>query len=193
VAVSGSASSGGQIYASPDGGATWCAEESLRNWSAVAVSADGTKRVALEQNGYIYTSTASVGLPGSMADFVCLGNGVWVPISQSAVNGNFTVGGFPIVSPGTVSPAAGSTLVPTTGFMKLTAASPVTLNATTAISSGTVPGMTLILEGTSDANTVTIPDNANTRLSSAHVLGANDTLTLLWDGSAWVETAFANN
>jgi len=185
----------GQIYFSTDSGVTWCPQESNRNWSAIALSGDGSRRTALVNGGQIYTSLAIplTGLQGSMLDLQYTGNGSWQPLSLGAVNGNFTIAGFPIIASTTAAPANGGTLTPTSGFVRLSPASLVTLNATTAISAGAAAGQMLILEGTSDSNTVTINDNANTRLVSNRTLGANDTLTLMWDGSAWVELAFANN
>jgi hypothetical protein len=109
------------------------------------------------------------------------------------VSGNMAIGAFPIIAVSTNVPAASSTLTPTTGFVKLNPASSVTLNATTAIAGAANPGTLLILQCVSSSFTVTINDNANTRLSIAHTLGLNDTLTLLWDGSVWVELSFANN
>ena len=46
-------------YNSDIAGETWIARESNRFWFAVASSSDGTKLVALEQYGHIYTSTNS--------------------------------------------------------------------------------------------------------------------------------------
>ena len=53
--------------------------------------------------------------------------------------------------------------------------------------------MILILQGTSSINTVTVPDNAGTRLGGSRLLGANDILMLLYDGANWVETSYADN
>ncbi len=88
---------------------------------------------------------------------------------------------------------AGFTLVPGTGYVLLSAASAVTSSVTTAIADGTFAGQGLILQGTSNTNTITIKDNANTALAGDCVLGLKDTLTMVWDGSDWVETARANN
>jgi hypothetical protein len=45
----------GQIYSSPNAGATWVTNSSdLTNWSAIAVSADGTRGVAASGDGGIY-------------------------------------------------------------------------------------------------------------------------------------------
>jgi hypothetical protein len=62
----------------------------------------------------------------------------------------------------------------------------------TAINNG-VQGDVLILEGSSDVLTVTILDNANTKLNGSMVLGAGDTIMLMFDGSDWVEISRSNN
>jgi hypothetical protein len=69
----------------------------------------------------------------------------------------------------------------------------VTVSATTAIANGEMPGQLLIIEGLSDVNTVTIPAGANTSFSANRVLGADDVLTLIWNGNNWLQTSFANN
>lgn len=91
---------------------------------------------------------------------------------------------------------AGGSIPSASGYAKLTAVGGIarTLSASTAIADGTTPGQMLILQGSSDTGTITVPDNANTQLGAAtRVLGANDTLTLIWDGVDWIETAFTNN
>jgi hypothetical protein len=79
------------------------------------------------------------------------------------------------------------------------ASSHVLLNATGAyalggIAAGTRVGDVLILQGSSDANTVSVNSSGTIRLTAAsHVLGAYDMLMLIWNGTAWVEISFANN
>jgi parallel beta-helix repeat protein len=95
------------------------------------------------------------------------------------------------------SPAGGSTLdvsLSPASYLPLFAATPIILSAVTAIADGRDVGDLLILEGRSDANTITIPNNANTRLgAAARVLGLEDTIKLLWNGSDWLEIAYADN
>ncbi len=43
------------IYLSSDSGASWTETGTPQNWKAVALSADGTKVVAVVDGGYIYT------------------------------------------------------------------------------------------------------------------------------------------
>jgi hypothetical protein len=69
----------------------------------------------------------------------------------------------------------------------------VTLSATTAISSGGRIGDILILEGRSDTDSVTVPNNANTKLPASRTLGINDVLMLMWNGIDWIEISFTNN
>jgi len=80
------------------------------------------------------------------------------------------------------------------GYVALKATTAITLDATKAISDGKAQGDLLILEGTSDTNTITILNGANVKLGSIkRVLGKEDTLTLIWNGNDWVEMDYANN
>jgi hypothetical protein len=99
-----------------------------------------------------------------------------------------------VMTSSTATLAAGATLAPTKGYVRVAGSGgPVTLGATTAIDDGPTTGSILILEGTSDVNTVGVPDNANTKLSGTRTLGLNDTLMLIWNGTDWVELSFTNN
>ncbi len=110
-----------------------------------------------------------------------------------SATGSLTTGKFNIFTNTTLNPTGGVTLAPTTGYVKMSPASAVILSATTAIASGTAVGQQLILQGTSNTNTVQINDGAGTELGNNRILGASDTLTLIWDGSRWVEMAYSNN
>jgi hypothetical protein len=107
--------------------------------------------------------------------------------------GAAVLGGLTTMGATTNTALSAGTLVPTSSYVVLTSPSPVTLNAITAIADGAPPGTLLILRGTSDVNTITLNDNANTALGGTRVLGLNDTLTLVYNGDIWVEIAFANN
>ena len=90
----------------------------------------------------------------------------------------------------TASIADSGTLTPaTTGYRLAGDGGAATLDGTTAITDGEVDGQILIIKGTSDTNTVTIDDAANTDLNGQVVLGDGDTIYLAWDdtSSAWVE------
>lgn len=84
---------------------------------------------------------------------------------------------------------AGATLTPTAPRHRLTAASALSLSASDAIADGTEDGQTLILEGTSDTNTVTVLDGANTDLNGLVILGDGECITLRWNetDSVWRE------
>lgn len=90
---------------------------------------------------------------------------------------------------------AGFTLTPVSGYHVLTGTAARTSDGTTAITDGAFAGQILILQGTSDTNTITIQQAANCRLAGAAnaVLGANDTLMLVWDGTDWIEVSRSNN
>ncbi len=88
---------------------------------------------------------------------------------------------------------AGFTLTWTSGYHVLTGTASRTSDVTTAITSGAFAGQILILQGTSDTNTIIIKNGANTKLTGDITLGAEDTLTLVWDGTKWVEITSSNN
>ncbi len=71
---------------------------------------------------------------------------------------------------------------------------PVTLSPTDAIAdvNGSA-GRVVVLIGTSDANTVAVPDNANTALAGPFTIGSGDTLTLVHQGTQWVEISRSDN
>jgi len=110
------------------------------------------------------------------------------------LDGHTTIGALFALSRTVVVPTAGSTLSPTPSSLLLNPAASVILNATTAIANGSTIGDVLILEGTDDTQTVTIPNGANTSLAAtSRTLGNDDTLMLLWNGSSWIEISFSNN
>jgi len=114
--------------------------------------------------------------------------------SSPAFSTPVTMSSFLSLARTTIVPADGGTLSPAGSYVLFNPAAAVVLNAVTAITSGSRTGDVLILQGNSDMNTVTVPNNANTRLTAAsHVLGANDMLVLMWTGAAWTEVSFANN
>lgn len=80
----------------------------------------------------------------------------------------------------------------TTEDLVLSPASAVTLSASTAITNGT-DGQILRLRGTSDTNTVTILNGANTTLNGHCILGAGQILELKWDTlTFWTEINRSN-
>jgi hypothetical protein len=81
------------------------------------------------------------------------------------------------------------TINPTGTYQPVSAAAAV---STGSIAAGTA-GDLLILEGTDDTKTVTISDTGTLKLGGNRALGADDTLTLLSDGTNWIELSFVNN
>jgi hypothetical protein len=142
--------------------------------NALAFATAGTERLRVSTNGNV-------------------GIGTNTPSAKLDVAGNVSVGGLLALSSSPLSVSVNSTISPSSSFMVLSANTVVTLNATTAIVDGSMTGALLILQGTSDINTITIPDNANTRLGGSRILGDRDTLTLIFNGTEWVEIGYANN
>ena len=125
-------------------------------------------------------------------------SGAAIISGSASIDGRTSIGGLASVGVTTNVPTAGSALTPVTSCIALAPTSPVTLSPVISIleanDDGPIPsGTLLILRGTSDVNTVTINDGANTALGATRVLGLNDSLTLFFNGDLWVEIAFANN
>ena len=93
--------------------------------------------------------------------------------------------------------AAGTVAVGSTGAYRvdLTAGSAITLGAdsTDVIDEGTGDGQTLMLVGTSNSNTIRIDsDHQNVAINGDIVLGQNDAIFLMWNGTDWVEISRSN-
>jgi len=77
--------------------------------------------------------------------------------------------------------------------IRLTSSSAVTLNATTSIADGYYDGQELALVGTSDINTIELPDNSNVQLNggTSKRLGRGDVLRLVWDAALgdWLQVS----
>ncbi len=105
-------------------------------------------------------------------------------------------GGLVRVIPATTAtPAAASTLTPTSSYMRISGSGgAVTLNTTTPITAGEFDGQELDLEGTSDANTVTIEASGNTKFNGDIVLVDGTFIKLRWNNTAseWRELSRNN-
>jgi hypothetical protein len=117
------------------------------------------------------------------------------PAAKLDVQGNAMVRGFLTKRSTAITVTSGATLTPTSSYVQLSSSGPFTLSATTAIADGTTAGDTLVLHNINAISTITIPNAANTALAGATslTLGPRDTLTLIWDGADWVETARSDN
>ncbi len=174
----------------------------------------------LLSSNLLYDSAGGTGRPINIADSTCdntyiIGNLIagwpsgYEGIIDSGTGTKYTQKEkITIERQAAVAPTAGSTLNAPVGgkstpkaYLPLAPASNVTLSTITAIADGTAVGDILILEG--GTNTVTIEDNANTQLASTAdsntngtndwVLGLEDTLKLIWNGTDWVEIGSSNN
>lgn len=88
---------------------------------------------------------------------------------------------------------SGSTITPTGTYQPLTSTGAQTTSTSEAIADGTVIGQLLILVNENASSAITIDDGGNTKLSGDAVLGADDTLMLIWDGADWLEIAQSDN
>ena len=109
-------------------------------------------------------------------------------------------GGGSIPNSGTVTTDAtiveGETITQAFGRYRIQGTSgPVTLHADLALADGATDGNLIYLQGTSDTNTVTVPDDSNTSMPGGDcTLHASDLLVLMWDStsSSWIEMSRNN-
>lgn len=64
----------------------------------------------------------------------------------------------------------------------------VTVTASPQVAAATTIGQELVLEGTSDTNTVTLNDGTGLSLNGSATLYNHSSLYLVWDGTVWAET-----
>jgi hypothetical protein len=105
--------------------------------------------------------------------------------------GNVDVGGDLNLTPATaITVTDGTVITPTGAYQPLIGSGTITA-ATVATAAATVGDM-VVLINTASA-TINIADSGAVSLSAAAALGQYDTLTILFDGTAWRETARSNN
>ncbi len=181
----------GQLYVSTDYGVNWTARDGSRNWFDFACTSDGTGMLGAALGGAALLQSRGLppvtlaGAAGTAVEFRYQGSGNWQSsyLSQPPLAATSSV----------ATVLAAGAVTPTTGHVRLSAASAVTLSTTAAIADGSAAGSLLLLEGTSDTATVTVPNAANTKLGAARTLGSGDVLTLLWNGTDWIQVSFSNN
>jgi len=85
-----------------------------------------------------------------------------------------------------ISMTAGSTITPTGTWQPLESAAAVTSSTSTAVVSGTTSGDILIMQNTNASDAITIDGTGgNVECKADVVLGAGDTITLIWNGTNW--------
>ncbi len=95
-----------------------------------------------------------------------------------------TTAKFVLGTPSIASVTAGATLSPSaSSILVVCSGGAVTLNSTTAITAGSESGQLLLLTGTSDTDTVTVPNTGNMYIPSSVTLGRGDTLLIVYYGS----------
>lgn len=113
----------------------------------------------------------------------------------STLTGGATVAGWTTLTAQTTIVVTDTmTIAPTGTYQALSSTGAVACNTTTCIANGTVNGQLLILRNANASDTITIDGTgANVECKADKVLGAQDTLTLLWNGADWVCLASSDN
>ena len=126
--------------------------------------------------------------------------GVTVSASTLAASAATTLAGVVALTPSALQTVAPANLIEVSAGKVRVAGSgaPVVLTSKPTVALGTLDGQLLLVQGTSDANTVTLQDDgslAGSKLrlgSTSRVLGAGDSVLLSWDATLgmWCEVAF---
>lgn len=122
------------------------------------------------------------GTPSVSADLVTLG---YLQSALGAVVINSRA------SPGAIVAGTGITYTAGYGKMKIYiqgSGGAVTVTANPRVQAGTIDGQEILLVGRSDSNTVTLATGNGLVLNGSCTLGADQTLSLSWDGTNFVET-----
>lgn len=106
------------LRVSSDAGATWSNQESPRSWKSVAMSRDGSTRIAVASPSTIYVSGSETsGGAGSVTQFQYLGNGLWGTVSPQVAAGSVGSTQLAAGSVGSVHLQAGLSLSGTTNAL----------------------------------------------------------------------------
>ena len=99
-----------------------------------------------------------------------------------------------IVPKTAVAVGSGATITPTGTFQPITSTEVVTCDTTTCVADGANKGDLLILQNANVSDTITIDGTGgNVECKADVVLGAQDTLWLIWNGANWICLATHDN
>jgi len=144
--------------------------------------------------GWIVTSRLTVQNNATINDDASVGDDLTVT-DDASIGGDATVTGgavvgtdFNLAEQTAITVTQSGTLTPTGAYQPITAAGNLSFSTIADGTSGDV--LTLINESNT---TITITDTGTTMLSGNAALGQYDSITLLFDGTNWVELAQSDN
>jgi len=157
----------------------------------------------LNMNNYAITNIGAAGTDFSSTGSLTLANDLTVTddatITDDLTAADVYAGDWlHLTASATVAVGSGATITPLGSYQPITSTAGVTTSTSTAIADGSAAGDILILrnanasDAASDAITV---DGAggNVECGGNVALGANDVLTLIWNGSDWSCLALRDN
>lgn len=154
-----------------------------------SVSNGGTGASSLTANNVIIgngTSAVNFVAPGSSGNVLTSNGTTWTSSSPPTTPSIVGSAGSP-----TAITAVGGITFSGTNYQNYNfivgSGGPVTVTANPQISAATNVGQVLVLIAKSATNTVTISDGNGLSLNGAWVGGLNSVITLVWDGSNWIE------
>lgn len=118
----------------------------------------------------------------------------YIGVNTSTPNVNLDIDGGLSIRPSTTVSLTADNQAVTVGnrsFLVLSSNNATATNRTFTLSSGLQSGQVLVILLTTNA--AELADSGNCSLASTYALGANDTISLIWNGSTWYETGRSNN
>ena len=170
----------------------------VRNSSTTGTGADAGIYVTSDYSDTLTTDDMDYGIDFDTADVTTAEvRGSSGETLSNVTDTAWQVGGFLGLEEATVIDLGGDeTITPTASYQPITNSTGGSINtsATTAIADGPVAGVILILCN-EDAQDIVIKDAANTAIGGDVTLtgGAEDCLTVMWNGADWVGVAMHDN
>jgi hypothetical protein len=113
-----------------------------------------------------------------------------VVTDDASVGGDLTISGdMNLAAQTVISPTDGGVITPTGSYQRLSSAGTVT----PTIATGAAAAGDVVVMVNTTATTINLADSGTAKLSAAAALGQYDTLTLLFDGTNWIELSRSDN
>lgn len=147
----------------------------------------------VNMNNYVISNIGAAGTDFSSTGSLTLANDLTVTDDLTAAD-VYAGDWLHLTASTTVVVGSGATITPLGSYQPITSTAGVTTSTSTAIADGSAAGDILILRNANASDAITVDGaGGNVECGGNVALGANDVLTLLWNGSDWSCLALRDN
>lgn len=147
----------------------------------------------VNMNNYVISNIGAAGTDFSSTGSLTLANDLTVTDDLTAAD-VYAGDWLHLTASTTVAVGSGATITPLGSYQPITSTAGVTTSTSTAIADGSAAGDILILRNANASDAITVDGaGGNVECGGNVALGANDVLTLLWNGSDWSCLALRDN